>query len=232
MTDEFSTYDAAYLLGSLTPADRAAFEAHLANCPECGRAVSQLAGMPGLLAALTPDQARAAGDDLPEVPDSLLPRLLIEVQRTRFRRRLTTGLVGVAAAAVLAVALVAGLRGGPSPTQAGPPSGRAAVQQMTAESSAVPIRATAQLADKAWGTLIIVRCTYRETSGGHYDPGEPITYTMVVTDKSGGTQQVAAWEAKPGGPVVVDGSTSVPRSQIATVEVWNPQDDPVLTLQL
>lgn len=231
MTDEFSTYDGAYLLGSLTPADRAAYEAHLASCAECRGAVSQLAGMPGLLAGLSSAQARSAGGGLPDVPDTLLPRLLAEVQRTRFRQRLTTGVVGIAAAAVLVVALVAGLRGDRSPSQDGPPTNVAA-QQMTPESPDVPIRATALLTDKEWGTRIVVRCTYRETSPGNNRYNPPLTYTMVVTDRSGRTQQIAAWEAKPGAPVVVDGSTSVPQSQIASVQVRNPGNQPILTLQL
>ena len=53
MTDQFAMYDAAYLLGALDPADRSAYEAHLADCRHCRRAVNQLAGMPGLLAPLT-----------------------------------------------------------------------------------------------------------------------------------------------------------------------------------
>lgn len=230
MTDEFSTYDAAYLLGSLPPADRAAYEAHLSTCPECRTAVSQLAGMPGLLASVSPEQARTAGEGLPDVPDTLLPRLLAEVQRTRFRRRVTTGLVGLAAAAVLAVALVAGLRGGGSPSEGEQPTNQAG-QHMTAVSAAVPISATARLTAKDWGTLIIVTCTYRD-SRDPYEPDAPLTYTMVVTDRSGDTQQIAAWEAKPGAPLVVDGSTSVQRSQIASVQVLDPQREPVLTLRL
>ena len=49
MSCEFAHSDAAYVLGALAPADRLAFERHLAGCAECTRAVRELAGLPGLL---------------------------------------------------------------------------------------------------------------------------------------------------------------------------------------
>ena len=49
-TDAFAEYDAAYVLGALSPEDRRDYEAHLATCDDCARAVGELAGMPGLLA--------------------------------------------------------------------------------------------------------------------------------------------------------------------------------------
>lgn len=48
--DEFATYDAAYVLGALSPEDRQAFEEHLQECDRCAAAVRELAGLPGLLA--------------------------------------------------------------------------------------------------------------------------------------------------------------------------------------
>jgi hypothetical protein len=100
---------------------------------------------------------------------------------------------------------------------------------MTPVSKQIPIHATARLADKAWGTQVTVLCTY-EGSGS--EPGGGFTYTMVVTDKSGASQQIAAWEAKPGQPALVSGATSVPKSQIASVEVLGPSAQPILTLKL
>lgn len=226
MTDEFAMYDAAYLLGALTPADRSAYEAHLAECPACRRAVSQQAGMPGLLAALTSDQARHAGEVGPEFPETLLPRLMAEVERLRFRRRMSTALVGVAAAAVIVAAVMFGLRGSPadSPTQ----QPVATAQRMIPISPAVPIRATARLSDTDWGTRIILRCIYR--AGGDWP--EELPYSMVVVDRSGHVQQISTWEAKEGPPIVVDGSTSLTHSDIASVQVRTTEGKPILTLNL
>ena len=46
---DYATWDAAYVLGSLSPADRREYEAHLSVCPLCNQAVSELSGMPALL---------------------------------------------------------------------------------------------------------------------------------------------------------------------------------------
>jgi len=231
MTDQFAMYDAAYLLGALTPADRADFEAHLTDCVDCRRSVNALAGLPGLLASVTEERVLALGDPEPEVPETLLPRLLNEVQRTRFRRRVSTSLLGVAAAAILVIALIAGLRSNPAETSqraGGTPPGEL---KMTPVSESVPIRASAWLDDKAWGTRIEVRCVYTGRPS-NYGASSALTYTMVVTDSSGATQQVAAWAARPGAPIVVDGATSVPRSQISSVQVRDPENEPILTLRL
>lgn len=229
MTDQFTTYDAAYLLGALTPQDRAAFEEHLAHCKECRNGVNGLAGLPGLLASVPLDRAMTAGEPGPEVPSTLLPRLLAEVERARFRRRWTSGLVGAAAAAVLAVLVAVGLHlssADTNDTSALPP---AIARQMTPVSPDIPIEATARLTDKTWGTMIEVRCTYT----GSAAPGTgPVKYWLVVVDKDGKSQQIAVWAAVPGHPAVVDGSTSVASDQIDTVQVLGPTHQPVLTLKL
>ncbi|GAC1644254.1 MAG: hypothetical protein NVS4B6_17220 [Mycobacterium sp.] len=54
-THEYALWDAAYVLGSLSFSERREFEAHLSTCPSCREAVSELSGMPALLAQLDPD---------------------------------------------------------------------------------------------------------------------------------------------------------------------------------
>jgi anti-sigma factor RsiW len=54
-TDEYALWDAAYVLGSLPFSEQREFEAHLSACPSCGEAVSELSGMPALLAQLDRD---------------------------------------------------------------------------------------------------------------------------------------------------------------------------------
>ena len=49
MSCEFAHFGGPYVLGSLSPADRSAFERHLAGCAECAQSVSEFAGLPGLL---------------------------------------------------------------------------------------------------------------------------------------------------------------------------------------
>lgn len=100
--DEFATYDAAYVLGALSPEDRQAFEQHLQECDRCAAAVRELAGLPGLLAQTrggspggalgpgngegdgaepprdpgpVPDLVIVAGADLPDLPARDVPGL-------------------------------------------------------------------------------------------------------------------------------------------------------------
>ena len=50
--DRYATWDAAYVLGSLSAADRREFEAHMATCAGCREAVGDLSGVPALLSRL------------------------------------------------------------------------------------------------------------------------------------------------------------------------------------
>lgn len=56
---DYADWDAAYVLGALSSAERQDFERHLHSCPRCTEAVSELAGMPGLLARVDPDDVAA-----------------------------------------------------------------------------------------------------------------------------------------------------------------------------
>ena len=49
---DYATWDAAYVLGSLSPTDRREFEAHLSVCPSCSQSVGELSGIPALLSKL------------------------------------------------------------------------------------------------------------------------------------------------------------------------------------
>jgi len=58
MRCEYAHDDGAYVLGALSPAERAAFERHMADCPACREAVAEIAVLPGLLGRLDPVAAR------------------------------------------------------------------------------------------------------------------------------------------------------------------------------
>lgn len=75
------------------------------------------------------------------------------------------------------------------------------------------------------GTHIRLHCWYDDRSD--YRPG---TYRLVVTDTDGTVQKLATWAVVPGERMTVDGSTSLELDEIATVEVRNRTDTPVLTL--
>ena len=97
---------AGYLLGALTPAEEAAFEAHLAGCEHCREEAAELGALPGLLVLAAPPF---------EVPDGLERQVLTAAApRARRRLRLSPRVLAPLAAAVAlaAVALAVTVRDG------------------------------------------------------------------------------------------------------------------------
>ncbi len=92
-------WDGSYVLGSLSPAERREFEAHLDGCEPCSRALRDLSGLPGLLGRIGPDVFEQTEPE--PVPETLLPRLSRAVRRRQQRRTWLTA--GIAAAAAVVV---------------------------------------------------------------------------------------------------------------------------------
>lgn len=219
MSDKYSTYDAAYLIGALSPEERHDYEQHLLNCPECRAALGQITGVPGLLARV-PEVDSLASADVTMVPESLLPRLLQAVDSRRRHRRWIEAAGGIVAAACLAIALIVGL--GPQPPAAplaAPPSSAAI------SAAAGPLTASAQLTEHSWGTQIKLHCMYN--GGAAYSVG---SYRLVVVGSSGAAEQIATWTVVPDKEAVVEASTSLTSKQIATLQVRTESNAVVLAL--
>lgn len=224
-TDNYSEWDAAYVLGALTPEERRDYERHLGTCAACSRAVAELAGMPGLLAAVPIDQALLlehpdpVTGDLSRIPDAALPRLLAAVRKQRRRARaLIAGALVLAAAAAATVALV--LPGWFWSTDREPVTTSMTMHQVVRS----PLSADVQLAGQSWGTRIESRCSYAESK---YDAGEQ-AYAMYVTDRKGTSSLVATWLAEPGTTVSPVGTTSLATKDIATVDIRSVKTGQVL----
>ncbi len=220
--DRYYTWDAAYVLGSLSPAERREYEEHLAGCPACQAAVSELAGMPGLLAQVPPEDAAL----LEVVPEEMIdegppPDMLAAVRsrRERGRRRMLGILAGAVAAALLVVAGVGYAMGLLGPN--GP--------QHLAFSTVMPSGMTAvvDLIPVANGTDVAVQCSYGETNepepGGGWE-----TYRVYVVDRSGHESMVREWSAKPNRTMRPSGHTPLRLRQIAKVEIREEDDQTVL----
>lgn len=224
---EFAHYDGAYVLGSLSPIDRAEFERHLSGCAECARGVRELAGLPGLLARVSPDVLETVGDPEP-VPPTLLPALVGETRR--YQRRRAAMLVGLAAAAALIVAggsaaVLNVLDDEPAPAgQAAPPSAAPGEPMTSVGSEAVS--GTLALTSVAWGTRLDLVCTYAPDHEAAYDA----TYSMVVHTSDGRVEQVATWKGLAGKTMRLPGATAATLADITSVEVLTADGDPVLTL--
>ncbi|MBV8863391.1 MAG: zf-HC2 domain-containing protein, partial [Mycobacterium sp.] len=84
---DHATWDAAYVLGALSDADRREFEAHMVGCVSCRQAVTELAALSPLLSLLDYDQvvavdAAEATPAAPPCPDLLASLLAKAEQRS------------------------------------------------------------------------------------------------------------------------------------------------------
>ncbi len=220
--DPYREWDAAYVLGSLGPGDRRAFEQHLATCPACREAVGELAGMPGLLGMLTAEHADALADEAPgdapgdrTPPAAVVPLATVAAtaRRRRARRRALLSAAGVAL-------VVAGAAGGAVVARSGGPADPPPVVAGTTEVALEPVgaadvHAELTLTSVAWGTRLDWSCSYPV---GAWEDGA--TYELVLVDDDGGRTVVATWSSTDTG--ASDGlgaSSAVPVDGIARLEL-------------
>ncbi|MEU6642944.1 zf-HC2 domain-containing protein [Saccharomonospora sp. NPDC046836] len=204
--DPFAHLDAAYVLGALSPQDRAAFEDHLSSCAACAHAVRELAGMPGLLA-----QVDVRSQLRPEPPPAgVLPALLAGARRHR-RRLVTTvaaAVTAVAAAVTLVLALVL-------------PGNEPQGTEMTALGP-YPVRASVSLEPAAWGTKVAMSCSYRGARGGDY--------VLVAVRRDGTVRELASWYAVPEDTAEMSVGTPLHPDEIAALEIRLPDGRALLRL--
>jgi hypothetical protein len=224
----YEMWDGSYVLGSLSPAERREFEAHLDGCRPCSRAVRDLAGLPGLLGRIGPE---VFDEHEPEpVPETLLPRLSRAVRRREQRRTwLSAGIAAAAAVAVTAGGALALDHASSSPTAGNPtPSVVQPSSLLMTQRSRDPMTARVALTPVAWGTRLQLTCSYPRGTV-RYEGG---AYALVVHTKDGRTERVATWNGLPGQSMQVSGATAAWKSDIASVEVTKLDGSPVAEVTL
>lgn len=231
--DRFADWDAAYVLGSLTPQERHQYEDHLASCPDCREAVGELAGMPGLLSHLPPNEAMALVEDdrLVDQPGESGPELAMPESIARLRpppTRPARARVLLAAAVVLA--LIAGgvvgyaLRAtGALPDLlpgASPPAVTVAFEPVHTDR----MIAVADLAPDGGGTVIKVSCQYA-SSGGGSGHNRPYGYKLYVINNRGEREEHTAWSTTPGSKADPQLRSRLPISKINALEIVGESGD-------
>lgn len=221
----YARWDAAYVLGALSSADRRTFESHLADCLACREAVAELGGVPALLAQLDREEVAALNGSGPTTArlvapaPELLPSLLASVCWRRRRARLALWAASAVAAAVLGVGVLVGAQGHASTARQEP----TASSQPMVQVGTTLLASTVSLSSQRWGTFINLQCVCLASPEAHHD-----ALAMVVVDRGGSKTQLATWVAEPGHMATPAGSTSMPVDQIAAVQVVSANTGQVL----
>ena len=201
--------DGAYVLGALSPAERAAYERHLATCSFCREAVADIAVLPGLLGRLDPvDFEKLLTADLPpqRTRRNSMPDLVMAAQSTRRqeRKRVRWRVLGSALAAAC-LALVVGIGAVFWMDRSGAPAGSVLgpTVAMTPANEQVPVTAQINLVSGAGGTKINLTCFYNL---GDAD-SEPYRIRLMAYGPDDESEQLGSWVASPGKEFSMSGVT-------------------------
>jgi hypothetical protein len=214
MTCPHGTADGAYVLGALSPAERAEFEQHLDNCAGCAAAVGQLAPLPGLLGRVDEVLLEPPPSDPARLPG--LCRAVSVARRQRARRHRWRMAASTLAAALVAAGGVAWWNGietaGEPPAVAwSPPVGDAppTAQEMQPAVATSPVIAQVSVDESVGGSIVWMRCRYPDL-GYELAPGEmppSQTFRLVAVGTDGSVEQLGSWRAGPGQQVEFTGLT-------------------------
>jgi len=224
---EFAHDDGAYVLGALAPADRVAYERHLAGCAQCREAVAEIAVLPGLLGRLDPaglEQFLEVGPETSRVP-ALLDAARERKRRERSRSRRRYALTALAAAAL---AVLAGVGVGLVQSPAEPTKPPVALASMRPVAGTVPVHAEVGLTETPWGTEVTMHCGYDRRAGHR----EAYTFRLVAHGPDGATEQIGSWLAAPGDDLRFSGVTRFTKGELVRLELLRGTNAPVLAYDL
>ena len=219
--------DAAYVLGALSPIERAAYESHLATCSFCREAVADLAQVPDMLDRLDADDfARLLDPTLSDLsrPTSSRPA---PVRRAPAKpvRALPIRVLSTVTAFVLVLAIGGGLAYwglSGSPGQSAPPPGPEIA--MTKVDSTSPIAATIRITSTGAGSRVEMRCSYSTTA-------RPWTFRLVAYGPDEQTEQLGSWLAQPGAEFLLPAATHFTQGGLSRLELVRSDDRVMLVYE-
>lgn len=233
MSCPYAHSDGAYVLGALPPAERAAYESHLAECASCSAAVARLAPVPGLLGRADPVALRREALSRPRLPQ-LLQAVTAERRRQQRVRRwqLAAAVVVTALLAMAGTAAALGVLGGDAEVapQAQPtPAPVTPTEVMWPLESDVPVIARVSVTASDAGTEVLLWCAYTESGPGPTSP--PATppaspgpagahpFWLVAVGVDGSTEPVGSWLAGPGDELTMTGITRYTEAELSRLEL-------------
>ncbi|MBB4691422.1 anti-sigma factor family protein [Paractinoplanes abujensis] len=215
---------AGYLVGELTPGQRAEADRHLAGCAECRAEVESLGEWTSRLRAV-PAEMLLEGP--PDGGDLLLQRTLREVRKqSSGERNRRTVLVSAAAAVLVAVAIGGGVLAGRSTAPEAPVA--QAPPPLATSPTSVPGTRTGTAVDATTGARITVAVAPAagwvrvNAAVAGIPAGEKCVLEVVARD--GFAVQAGSWvvsEAGEAGGTTLNGSALIDPAQVASVRVVN-----------
>lgn len=219
---------APYALGTLDAGEREGIAEHLPGCRECQAVLESVAGLPGLLARVHPEDAAPAHEvpdeamfqrllarsadapaDAPaEVPTDVPTSVPVPTSRRGARRDARRDTRHgprrrLVLAAAAAIALAAG--GGWALHAVGPDEGTRIVS-----ASSGPVHATVTVTPTPSGTSVRLQLSGVEAEQ---------RCSLIAVDRSGVRTVAATWEAGYSGSATFDGSVPVPVDRLASLRV-------------
>jgi len=206
----------AYALGLLQPADRQAFEEHLAGCPACAAELAELSGMKDLLTGIGPVDAPADEPTGAQVTDLVRRRAADQRRRVRWR----AVLAAAAAVVLLAGGVGVGLATAPgTPAPTAQPLVVLSVHQNAASghNPRTGVSGAGLLVSKPFGTQVTVNLRMQG----------PLECQIVAVSKTGARTVVATWFVPPvdfGGakhpaPLHIEGWTTIKTGDLARIDI-------------
>jgi hypothetical protein len=213
--DDLAEWDAAYVLGALSLQDRRTYENYLAANPSRATELTELAGMPGILKALSPEEAVALTDLAGAAPAEDRPDNVASLAHAAAKRQQRSRRTWLAAAVATAAAflIAGGLVGATVFPRSAAPTQTVAMQAMQPTPRG---GLTAELAvtQKKWGTELNWACQYTKDWSRNVH-----SYDIVVTTHDGVQRSVGSWKPAGDEATGLSAATSIPASQIRTVDI-------------
>lgn len=212
--------DGAYVLGALSPAERVAYERHLATCSFCREAVRDISALPDLLSRLNAQElANLVGPG----PSTTRPatrsadrsagnRPTVRRPRGKERKTIRVRLLSTAAAALFVALVGVGVvlwtrDGAPAATPPGPAVAMIAVDGVS------PVSATVRLTSTTGGTKVEMVCSYSA------DASRPYTFRLMAYGPDTQQEQIGSWQASPGAEFPMQAMTHFTRGSLSRLEL-------------
>ena len=204
----------AYVLGHLEAGERARVEAHLRGCADCRSDVTELRPVAEEMAHVAVPLSKGA----PTPPAGLGERIearIAETERRQVRLRFVRSAgVAAVAAAVLAIALVAGLRFTEDPAAPSVP-----LEAVSIDSQAPGVRAAADLVAHTWGVEVKLQASGFE---------EGARYRVSVLGADGTSYSAGEFVGTGNDPMACNLNSGVLRDEAVAFEVEDAEGQVVL----